>query len=175
MKILIMLSNEVNESKKLELYDKIRDKTGKRRFPCSLFDYTEKSKEEIETLLSQEPYDVIILTSNSSFLTLVPRKILLSNVYFSDGESVLSLRNSTRLQIRVLEDLKKHFDDGEFKISDFRHEPESVKCPDCNGTGGEPCFDLSDSVPCALCEGRGIVKEGTTGWLRKFLLTKLED
>lgn len=43
-----------------------------------------------------------------------------------------------------------------------------MKCPDCNGQGGEAFVDIVDYVECPLCEGSGKVEEGTKGWVQNL-------
>ena len=49
-----------------------------------------------------------------------------------------------------------------------------VKCPDCKGYGGDMAADITDFVECPTCDGTGEVKEGTKGWMRNLLESKLE-
>lgn len=48
-----------------------------------------------------------------------------------------------------------------------------IKCPDCNGNGGEIAVDIEDYVECPTCEGTGEVEEGTKSWIQRLLESKM--
>lgn len=172
MKTLVMTTKKMNATEKANVLQVVKEKTGESRLTLSSLNYDGETRDGIADLLSKEGNDTVIVTADSRLLTFVHTKILLSRVYLTDGEQVLKLTNCTRRVLRQGHNLMKLFDAGEFEISDFRHEPELVKCPDCKGRGGDVCYDIEDYVPCATCNEHGVVPEGTKPWLLRFLMAK---
>lgn len=172
MKILVMTTKKMNPEEKAKAVYKVKEKTGESRLTLTSADYDGETREGIKTLLQKEPDNTVIVTADSRLLSFVHTNILLSRVYLTDGEQVLKLTNCTQRVLRQGHNLMKLFDAGEFEISDFRHEPEYIRCPDCNGRGGDVCYDIEDYVPCATCNEHGVVPEGTKPWLLRFLMAK---
>lgn len=172
MKILVMTTKKMSTEEKAKVVQTVKEKTGESRLTLSTADYDGETRKAIETLLTKEGQNTVIVTADSRLLSFVHKHILLNRVYLADGEQVLTLKNCTQRVLRQGHNLMKLFDAGEFEISDFRHEPEFVKCPDCNGRGGDVCYDIEDYVPCATCDEHGVVPEGTKPWLMRFLMAK---
>lgn len=49
-----------------------------------------------------------------------------------------------------------------------------MKCPDCDGRGGDDVVDIEDYVECPTCDGSGEVEEGTTSWIHNLMESEEE-